>query len=335
MSATVMSKLVTIYGGSGFVGRYIARRMAKEGWRVRVACRNPALAQFVRPYGVVGQVEPVFCNIRDDDSVREVMRGAEAAVNCVGILAESGRNGFDAVQHEGAGRIARISAEEGVARLVQISAIGADEDSDSAYARTKALGERAVLEHRPDAVILRPSIVFGPEDQFFNRFAGMTRAGPAIPLIGAATRFQPVYVEDVARAAVLGVTGRAASGVYELGGPETATFRELMQRMLDMIYRRRLILGVPFWLGGLIGGASDLATAASFGLIRGPVTRDQVTNLRRDNVVADGARGFSELGIEPVSMEAVLPQYLYRFRPHGQYDAITRSADNLPGDRQA
>ncbi len=335
MSAKVKSKLVTIYGGSGFVGRYIARQMAKEGWRVRVACRNPALAQFVRPYGVVGQVEPVFCNIRDDDSVRAVMQGAEAVVNCVGVLVERGRNSFDAVQHAGAGRIARIAAEEGVAHLVQISAIGADPDSDSAYARTKALGEQAVLEHRPDAVILRPSIVFGPEDQFFNRFAGMTRTSPAIPLIGASTRFQPVYVEDVARAAVLGATGRAAPGIYELGGPEAATFRELMQRMLRIIYRRRLILGVPFWIGRLIGGGSDMAGAASFGLVRGPVTRDQVLQLRRDNVVSEGAKGFAELGIEPVSMEAVLPQYLWRFRPHGQYDAITRSADNLRGDRQA
>ena len=208
-----MSRLVTIYGGSGFVGRYIARRLAREGWRVRVAVRRPNEAVFVRPYGVVGQVEPVFCNIRDDVSVAQVMAGADAVVNCVGILNESGANGFDAVQAEGAARIARLSAEQGVARLVHLSALGADADSASDYARTKAEGEAAVQEHRPDAVILRPSIIFGPEDQFFNRFAGMTRMGPVLPLVGADTRFQPVYVDDVAQAAVKGVTGAAAPGV--------------------------------------------------------------------------------------------------------------------------
>ena len=174
-----MSRLVTIFGGSGFVGRYIARRMAKEGWRVRVAVRRPNEAMFVRPYGAVGQVEPVLCNIRNDASVASVMQGADAVVNCVGILAESGRNGFDAVQREGAGRIARIAAEQGVARMVHVSAIGADENAASAYARTKALGEAAVLEHMPDAIILRPSIVFGAEDQFFNRFASMARLAGA------------------------------------------------------------------------------------------------------------------------------------------------------------
>ena len=232
-----MSKLVTIYGGSGFVGRYIARRMAKEGWRVRVAVRRPNEALFVKPYGVVGQVEPVACNIRDDASVRAAMRGADAVVNCIGILNRSGKNSFEAVQAEGAARIARIAAEEGVARLVHLSAIGADAESPSVYQQTKAAGEAAVLSAFPGAVILRPSIIFGNEDGFFNRFAAMTRFGPVLPVVGAGTRFQPVYVDDVAQAAVLGATGAAAPGIYELGGPDVATFRDLMRQMLQVIRR--------------------------------------------------------------------------------------------------
>ena len=324
-----MSKLVTIYGGSGFVGRYIARRMAKEGWRVRVAVRRPNEAIFVRPYGVVGQVEPVLCNIRDDASVRSVMQGADAVVNCVGILAESGKNRFDAVQAEGATRIARIAAEEDVARMVQLSAIGADKGSDSAYASTKALGEEGVFEHMPNAVILRPSIVFGPEDEFFNRFASMSRLGPVRPVVGADTRFQPVYVDDVAQAAVMGVKGTAAPGIYELGGPDVSTFRELMREMLGVIRRRRLVLNIPFWLASIMGSAFDLLNTVSLGLVPAQITSDQVRNLRRDNVVSEDAKGFADLGIKPTSLEAVLPEYLWRFRPSGQYDAIKESARNL------
>jgi len=324
-----MSRLVTIFGGSGFVGRYIARRMAKEGWRVRVAVRRPNEAMFVRPYGAVGQVEPVLCNIRNDASVASVMQGADAVVNCVGILAESGRNGFDAVQREGAGRIARIAAEQGVARMVHVSAIGADENAASAYARTKALGEAAVLEHMPDAIILRPSIVFGAEDQFFNRFASMARLGPVLPVVGADTMFQPVYVDDVAQAAVAGVLGTAPGGIYELGGPQVASFRDLMGQMLQVIRRRRLILNIPFWLARIMGGAFDLLNAVSLGLIPAQITRDQVRNLAHDNVVGDGVKTFADLGILPTAMGSVLPDYLWRFRPSGQYAAIKESARNL------
>ena len=324
-----MSRLVTIYGGSGFVGRYIARRMAKEGWRVRVAVRRPNEAIFVKPYGVVGQVEPVLCNVRDDASVAAVMRGADAVVNCVGILAPDGKNTFDAVQADGAERVARIAAEQGVVRMVHISAIGADAESDSDYARTKALGEAGVLRHMPDAMILRPSIVFGPEDEFFNRFASMSRMGPVLPVVGAETHFQPVYVDDVAKAAVLGVTGKAKGGIYELGGPDVDTFRELMQQMLGMIRRRRLVLNIPFPIARVIALISDVVSFVTFGLIPSQLTRDQVRNLRRDNVVGDGVLTFADLGIEPVSLEAVLPEYLWRFRPSGQYDAIKESAGNL------
>ena len=325
-----MDKLVTIYGGSGFVGRYIARRMAKEGWRVRVAVRRPNEALFVKPYGAVGQVEPVLCNIRDDASVRAVMQGADAVVNCVGILNRSGKNTFDAVQADGAARIARIATQIGVPHLVQISAIGADTESSSAYARTKGEGEAAVLAAYPGAVILRPSIIFGPEDGFFNRFAGMSRLGPVLPVVGADTRFQPVYVDDVAAAAVLGVTGRAAPGIYELGGPEVATFRALMEKMLRVIQRRRLVLNVPFFVAQAMGFGFDMLQALTLGLFNnGLLTRDQVRNLRLDNVVAPGARGFADLGLTPTSMDSVLPEYLWRYRPSGQYAAIKDSAKNL------
>lgn len=325
-----MSKLVTIFGGSGFVGRYIARRMAKAGWRVRVAVRRPNEAGFVRPYGVVGQVEPVLCNIRDDASVAAALRGADAVVNCVGILVENGKNQFDAVQAEGAERVARIAAESGVDRMVQISAIGADMDSDSAYSSSKGEGEAGVLKHMPDAVILRPSIIFGSEDQFFNRFGGMARMSPVLPVVGADTLFQPVYVDDVARAAEMAVTGQASAGVYELGGPETESFRGLMQRMLGVIHRRRLILNLPKWIARIMAWSFDLLQTLTLGLLQNNmITRDQIKNLGRDNVVAEDAKGFDDLGIKPVAMAAVLPDYLWRFRPSGQYDAIKDSAQNL------
>ncbi len=325
-----MSKLVTIYGGSGFVGRYIARRMAAEGWRVRVAVRRPNEAMFVRPYGAVGQVEPILCNIRDDASVAAAMHGADAVVNCVGVLNELGKNAFDAVQADGAERIARLAAAQGVDRMVHISAIGADADSDSEYARTKAQGEAGVLQNMPGAVILRPSVIFGTEDQFFNRFAGMTRMSPFLPLVGADTKFQPVYVDDVAQAAVQGVLGNAPAGVYELGGPEVKSFRALMQQMLDVIHRRRIIIGMPFWAAKIMAGVLDIAKFVSFQLFPNHIlTRDQLKNLRRDNVVAEDAKGFTDIGIELTTLESILPEYLWKFRPSGQYDEIQDSAKNL------
>jgi uncharacterized protein YbjT (DUF2867 family) len=323
-----MSKLVTVYGGSGFVGRYIARRLAKDGWRVRVAVRNPNEAMFVKPYGAVGQVEPVFCNIRDDESVRSVMHGSDAVVNCVGVLDAIGKNTFEAVQADGAERIARIAASMGVGAMVQMSAIGADAESESEYARTKAAGEAGVLAHMPNAMILRPSIIFGDEDGFFNRFAGMSRFGPVLPIVGADTKFQPVYVDDVAAAAVMGVQGRA-TGVFELGGPDVHTMRELMNEMLAIIRRRRLVLNIPFFAASMMAFGFKVGRTLSLGLVRGPITADQVKNLRIDNVVSDGAQGFEALGITPTAMEAVLPDYLWRFRPSGQYDAIKESAKNL------
>ena len=326
-----MSQLVTIFGGSGFVGRYIAQRMAKQGWRVRVAVRRPNEAMFVKPYGSVGQVEPVLANIRDDASVAEVIQGADAVVNCVGILAEDGRQTFNAIQAEGAERVARLAAAEGVTRFVQLSAIGADAESESIYAQTKATGEAGVLKHMPNATILRPSIIFGPEDQFFNRFAGMAKMGPFIPVVGAGTKFQPVYVDDVAAAAEAAVLGQAEPGVYELGGPEVATFTELMNQMLDTIHRKRIVLPLPFWAGRMMASVTGLGQTLSLGLVKAPITADQVANLENDNVVSDGAKGFADLSIQPTAMDAVLESYLWRFRPSGQYLEIKESAKNLRG----
>lgn len=322
--------IVTIFGGSGFIGRYVAQRMARAGWRVRVAVRRPDEAGFVRPYGTVGQVEPVQANIRDEASTRRAIAGADAVVNCVGILVASGKQQFETVVAEGAARIARIAAEEGVGRLVHVSAIGADPESPSVYARSKARAEADIQAAFPGAVILRPSIVFGTEDEFFNRFAGMTRFTPALPVIGPDTRFQPVYVDDVAKAAAKAVTEDVAPGIYELGGPEVATFRNLMERMLKVIERRRFVVAVPPGVARVQGRVLDFLQKATFGLWTNTLlTADQVALLQRDNVVSEGARGFAELGIEPVAMDAVLETYLYAHRPHGQYDAITASAENL------
>tara|TARA_B100001079_G_scaffold71548_1_gene61271 strand:+ start:1616 stop:2599 length:984 start_codon:yes stop_codon:yes gene_type:complete len=325
-----MSKLVTIFGGSGFVGRYVAQRMAKQGWRVRVAVRRPNEALFVRQYGAVGQVEPVLCNIRDDASVTKVIIGANAVVNCVGILSEIGKNTFKDVQALGAERVAKISSENGVANFIQISAIGSNEGSSSNYARTKALGEASVLKYFPDATILRPSIIFGPEDQFFNRFAQMATLSPFLPLVGAHTKFQPVYVGDVASAVEKALSDCSISGIYELGGPNIETFSELMKRMLGVIQRRRLMLKVPFFVAGIMGKSLDLLKAITFGLFPNNIlTQDQVKNLQIDNIVSTDANDLSDLEIRPTAMETVLPEYLWRYRVSGQYASIKDSAKGL------
>ena len=325
-----MSGLVTIYGGSGFVGRYIARRLAKQGWRIRVAVRRPNEALFVKPYGAVGQVEPVLCNIRDDASVRAAMAGVDAVVNCVGILNRSGKNTFDAVHAEGAARIARIAAEQGVARLVHVSALGADPASSSAYARTKAEGEAAVKVAFPGAVILRPSVIFGNEDGFFNRFASMSRFTPVLFIAGGKTRFQPVYVDDVALAAVKAVNGEAAPGIYELGGAETDTLKGFIGQMLKVVNRRRVVINLPFWIAAIPAAILDFVQAATAGLVSNAIlTRDQLRSLRTDNTVAADAMTLETLGIAPTPVEVVLPEYLWRYRPDGQYTAIRDSARNL------
>jgi NADH dehydrogenase len=320
---TEEAPIVTLFGGSGFVGRYAAQRMARRGWRVKAAVRRPNDAAFVRTYGVMGQCVAVQANVRDDASCARALSRATAAVYSVGVLANAGANTFQAVQAEGPARVARLAKDAGVERFVLVSAIGADPDSPSEYARTKAEGERAVREHYPEAVILRPSIVFGPEDGFFNRFAGMAKIAPAVPVIGADTRFQPVYVDDVAAAVEKGCCGEAEPGVYELAGPRVASFRELIELMLRVIERKRWIVEIPRRVAMMQGAAFE--TLGRIGLTP-PLTRDQVKQLGRDNVAAEGAKGLAELGIEPTAMEAVLESYLYAYRPGGRFADLAKDA---------
>jgi NADH dehydrogenase len=317
MSEIPSTKLVTVFGGSGFLGRHIVRALARDGWRIRVAVRNPTTAHFLKPMGRVGQIQIVKANIRKDESVRAVLHGAEAAINLVGILYQSGSQSFQAIHTHGAGRIARIAAEEGVKTLLHISAIGADLKSKSSYARSKAQGEALVREAFPKAIVFRPSIVFGPEDDFFNKFAWMARLAPALPLIGGGkTRFQPVYAGDIARAAAKVLADPAAQGrTYELGGPEIMTFRQILELVLKETYRKRLLVPIPFGLAKF--------KAFFLGLLPKPLlTVDQVRLLESDNVVDEGGSTLRDLGIVPAAAEAILPSYLWRFRAKGQFEAM-------------
>ncbi|MGH7044576.1 MAG: complex I NDUFA9 subunit family protein [Acetobacteraceae bacterium] len=303
--------VATVFGGSGFIGRYVVQRLARRGFIVRVAVRHPAAAGFLKPMGAVGQIVPLFAPITDEAHVHRALDGATWAVNLVGVLAEHRRGDFDRIHAEGAGRIARIAAAAGVARLVHLSAIGADPASPSRYGRSKAAGESTVREGFPAATILRPSLVFGPEDAFFNRFAGLARLLPVMPVIAGATRFQPVYVGDVADA-ILAVLDRAetSAALYELGGPDVRSFRELMEAVLTWTGRPRRLANVPMWLARLQALLGEWVPGK-------PFTRDQLLMLTRDNVVAPGLPGLAELGIVPTPMELVVPDYLARFRPGG------------------
>lgn len=314
------TKLVTVFGGSGFVGRHVVRALAKRGYRVRVAVRHPELAIHLQPLGGVGQIQTVQANLRFRWSIDRAVQGADHVVNLVAILHEGGQQRFDALQDFGARAVAEAARAVG-AGLTHVSAIGADEASDSKYASTKALGEAAVLETIKSAVILRPSIIFGPEDGFFNKFATMARYSPMLPLIGGGnTKFQPVYVGDVAEAIARSVDGVLKSGkVYELGGPEVRTFKQLMQEMLTVIERKRLLVPIPFWAARILGSIT--------GILPSPVlTRDQVTLLESDNIVSDkaGKDGLTleGMGIAPRTMESVLPSYLWRFRVRGQFQKV-------------
>lgn len=326
-----MAKLVTIYGGSGFVGRQVARLMAQQGWRVRVAVRRPDEALFTRAYGAVGQVQPVPCNIRDDNSVRAAMADADAVVNCAGIHVRQGPNDFGPVHDEGAGRIARFSAEMGVPVLVHVSALGADPRSDSHYLASKGRGEHAVVQHRPDAVILRPSMMFGNGDNLYNKFANKTKAFPLIlPIAGGRTKIQPVFVEDVAAAAAKAADGQAQAGIYELGGPDVYTIDEVVRQAVAASYQRRGIFNMPGWFARFVGGVLDAVQVLSGGLITNRVmTRDYVRMVSNDNLVAPDAWTLADLGIEPTAAAAVIDEYLWPFRPSGQFDAIKESARNL------
>ncbi|MGD0635603.1 MAG: complex I NDUFA9 subunit family protein [Beijerinckiaceae bacterium] len=320
-------KLITVFGGSGFAGRHIVKALAEHGWRVRVASRRPDLAFHLQPSGVVGQIHAVQANLRYPDSIARALHGADAAVNLVGLLAESGKQTFPALHVEGAKTVAEAARAAGITKFVQMSAIGADTASSAAYGRTKAEGEAIVLETIPSAVVMRPSVVFGPEDQFFNRFAAMAQLLPALPLIGGgASKLQPVYVRDVAEAVALALDGQAQPGaVYELGGLEIRSFKEILEFILKTTGRHRPLINLPFPVAGAVAAITEKVKALSFGLFPSilDMTRDQVELLKHDNVVSDAAiatgRTLHGLGIAPESYEVIVPAYLYRFRKTGQY----------------
>ncbi|HEX2146788.1 MAG TPA: complex I NDUFA9 subunit family protein [Pseudorhizobium sp.] len=326
MSVSNLPPLVTVFGGSGFVGRHVVRTLVKRGYRIRVAVRRPDLAGFLLPYGYVGQISLVQANLRYRYSVDHAVQGASMVVNCVGILFESGRNSFNAVQDFGARAVAEATRAAG-AKLVHISAIGADENSTSSYALSKGRAERSILSNVPDAVILRPSIVFGPEDSFFNKFAGMAKMLPALPLIGdGKTKFQPVYVEDVAQAVALGVDGVIPGGrIYELGGPEVLTFRDILEFVLRTTNRKRSLVSLPFGIASLLGSVASLVP-----FIKPPLTSDQVELLKRDNVVSEEAikegRTLEGIGISPTLLSSVVPSYLVQYRPQGQFTDTGKAA---------
>lgn len=319
-------RLAVVFGGGGFLGRYVVRSLAERGWRVRVACRRPNLAGHLQPLGRVGQIHAVQANLRFPDSVAAAVRGADAVINLVGILSENGRQRFETVHAFGAGVVAREAKKAGASAMVHVSAIGADPDSQSSYARTKAAGEAAVREHFPDAVIVRPSIVFGPEDDFFNRFAAIARMAPALPLIGGGhTKFQPVYAGDVGAAIVKIIESGKRGMVYEFGGPQVCTFKELLEYICRETDRSRALVNLPFPMARAIAMGTEIANTVSLGLMPSMMllTRDQVTLLEQDNVVSDAARAegrtLEGLGIDPESYEAIVPSYLYRFRSTGQF----------------
>jgi NADH dehydrogenase len=314
----VSDRIVTVFGGSGFLGRHVVGALAERGWRIRVAVRRPELAAYLRVLGAVGQINEVQANLRHMGSIRAALEGADAAVNLVGILAERGRQRFHEVHVAGARRVAEAAAAAGATALVHVSALGADAEAPSAYARSKAAGEKAVQAAFPDAVIARPSLLFGPQDQLFNRFAAMARLSPVVPLVCGATRFQPVFCDDVAKAVALALEGRAAPGtVYELGGPEIRTMEEIVRYALSVAGRRRLVVPVPTLMARLIGGIAQL-------LPKPPLTADQVAQLTVDNVVSPPAiaagRTLDGLRIRPTAIEVVVPSYLYQYRRTGQFD---------------
>lgn len=326
MTLSNVPKLVTIFGGSGFLGRHIVRVLAKRGYRIRVAVRRPDLAFHLQPLGNMGQIVSVQANLRYRKSIDAAVQGSDHVINCVGVLHEVGRNKFDAVQDFGARAVAEACRNAGV-KLTHISAIGADADSKSAYARTKAKAEKAVLSLLPDAVVYRPSVMFGPEDGFYNKFADMARIAPALPLVGGGnTKFQPVFVDDVAEAVARAVEGRVEGGkIYELGGAEVKSFKEIIEDILRITCREKTLVPLPFFAASIIGGIASLIP-----FITPPITADQVTLLKSDNVVSEAAkkegRTLEGLGIKPTLADAILPSYLIRYRPEGQFTQPDRAA---------
>ncbi|MCC6917568.1 MAG: complex I NDUFA9 subunit family protein [Alphaproteobacteria bacterium] len=313
-------RIVTVFGASGFLGRHTVRALAKAGWRIRAACRYPQLAEFLRTAGMVGQVQPFHADVTNAAEVRTALRGADAVVNLVGTM-QGGLTGkrFDAINAGGAGIVARAAAEAGVGQLVHVGALGARAESASHYARSKAAGEQAVRDAFPGATVIRPSILFGPEDAFFNRLANLVRYVPVVPMIGADSRFQPAFVGDVAAAILACLERRDDDGAaFELGGPGVYTMRQLMELVIATVMRRRLLLPVPSFAARLAAYPMLLVPGA-------PITPDQVTLLGEDNVVTPGTDGFGALGIHPESVEAILPTYLWRFRRTGQFETAAHT----------
>jgi uncharacterized protein YbjT (DUF2867 family) len=303
--------VATVFGGSGFLGRYVVKRLAEAGYIVRIAVRDPEGAMFLRPMGRVGQIVPLYANLAQEATVQRAVERAALVVNTVGILAERRSGDFTRTHADGAGRIARLSAAAGVSRVVHVSAIGADPASPALYGKSKAEGEAAVLAAFPAATILRPSLVFGQEDQFFNRFAALAQILPFMPVIAGATRMQPIYVGDVADAVMAALASEATAGqTYELGGPRVLTFREILAYILSVTRRKRPLVNMPMGLVRLQAAVAEL-------LPHKPLTRDQLLMLSRDNVVAPGAKNLATLGVAPTPFELIVPEYLARFRPGG------------------
>lgn len=311
------SKLVTIFGGSGFIGRHVVHALAKRGYRIRVAVRRPDLAGHLQPLGNVGQIQFIQANLRYRWSIERACEGADIVINLVGILAEGGKQKFDAIQTYGAAAIAEAAKSTG-AKLVHISSLSANSESLSSYAQSKFEGEKAVRTIMPDAIIVRPSVVFGPEDEFFNMLATMAQFLPVLPAIGGGTtKFQPVYVGDVAEAIALAIDGKAQSGaIYELGGPKVSTFKQCLEIVSTVVGRNRVIASVPWWMAKIMSKMTGWIPGA-------PITSDQVKLLQSDNIVSSEAEKqgltLAGLGIQAKTMEAVIPAYLVRFKPHGQY----------------
>lgn len=317
----MQGKLVTVFGASGFIGRNIVRELAKRGARVNAVCRDVEKAKFLKPMGVVGQVTPMRADVTDAAAIARAVNGASIVINLVGILHPSGRNTFEAVQATAPGIIAKAAKDVGAEAMVHISAIGADAGSASKYARSKAEGEQAVRAAFPEATILRPSVVFGANDSFFNRFAALTLISPVLPLIGGGeTKFQPVYVDDVADAVMAALETPAAKGqTYELGGPEIYSFRELMEIVLKETNRKAKLVNLPFWAASLQAAVMELLPSPM-------LTRDQVELLKSDNVVAKDAKTLADLGVKATPVEVMVPTYLDKFRPGGRYSTGRQAA---------
>jgi NADH dehydrogenase len=323
-----MDKLVAVFGASGLIGRHTVRALAQAGRRIRAVCRHPNLANYLLPAGVPGQIQLFKGNVRDDDSVARALEGADAAVNLTGVLYGHGKQSFDALHAEAARRIGRLARAAGAKTLVHVSAIGADPDAASRYARSKGAGEKALRDEFPESAILRPSLVFGPEDQFFNKFAWLARISPVLPLIGGGhTRFQPVFVGDVAAAILSALNDPTTRGkTYELGGPTVYTFKELMQLILRETGRKRLLVPVPFFFATI--KAFFLQMPSLLLPVAPLLTVDQVRLLKTDNVVHEGALTLADLGIAPDAVEAAVPSYLWRFRAKGQFQEIANASTN-------